>query len=501
MASSESSSPRLTRRAAVALGGTALGAGAAAFAGPPAPASAAPATSTNLIADVVVIGAGISGLVAARRLVQTGVSSLIVLEANPRVGGRTENVDLGNGVVNEAGGQWVGPGQDRVLALIKELGLSTFPTYVDGNSLYLRGGVRQTYTGTIPPLGVDALADFALLEQQLSSMAATVPAATPWAAPDAAAWDAMTFGQWLDGHSVSAESRWLLSLAMTLIVAEDPHSTSLLRIVHAIATSGGLEHMINAKGGAQDSRVVGGSQRISLEMTRLLGSKVILGSPVSKIDQSGASVVVQSLKARVTCKRVIVAMSPNDADRIDVVPALPVRRKVMQRRWHNGTQLKVFTVYDRPFWRDQGFSGQALTDLPTVNYCVDNSPPAGQVGVLMNFIGTAGADATLTWPDAVQNDPVARKKAVLADYVTLFGPKAASPINFVTKDWVHEPWIQGCISSTGPGLLTQYSTALTEPVGRIHWAGTEAAPESYSGYMEGAVVAGERAAASVRATL
>lgn len=487
----------MSRRGVLTLGGAAAVTGLTLGR---APARAA-ASTMDTSADVVVVGAGVSGLTAARRLVQAGVGSVLVLEANDRVGGRTVNLDVAPGVITEGGGQWVGPGQDRVLALITELGLSTFKTYVDGNTIYLRNGNRQTYSGTVPPLGPATLADFAQVQTRLEQMASTVPAAAPWTAPNAVEWDGTTFGAWLDTNSLVDESRWLWTLAFTIICGEDPHNLSLLRALHMIATSGGTDHMINTTGGAQESRVVGGTQLISLTMANQLGQRVILGSPVSEIVQQSGGVLVKSARAQVSCRQVIVAMAPADAERIRFTPGLPVRREVLQRRWHNGTESKLFAVYDKPFWRAAGFSGQAITDLPTTPYVIDNSPPDGSVGILLTFMGTAGSGPGLKWSDALLNDPAARRAAFLQDLTTLFGPQAAQPVQYLEKDWVDEPWIQGCVSTRSPGLLTQYTDAVIQPVGRIHWAGTETATAAYEGYIDGAVRAGERAAQEVRSLL
>ncbi|WP_234315233.1 NAD(P)/FAD-dependent oxidoreductase [Streptomyces globisporus] len=271
--------------------------------------------------------------------------------------------------------------------------------------------------------------------------------------------------------------------------------------------------MISTTGGAQESRVVGGTQRICLEMAGQLGKrsergappaegwgKVVLGSPVGEIRRRGGDVLVRSAKADVRCKRVIVAMSPADAERIRFTPRLPTRRTSLQRKWHNGTESKLFAVYEKPFWRAKGLNGSAMTDLPFARFVVDNSPPDGSVGILLTFMGTAGSGPGHTWSDKVLDDPAERRAAFVADLVTLFGPEAARPIRFLEQDWAHEPWIDGCVSTTPPGLITQYTDAVRKPVDRVHWAGTETAT-AYQGYIEGAVRAGERAAKEVGAVL
>src|SRR5262245_41849414 len=102
-------------------------------------------------ADVVVVGAGLAGLAAAREASRLRLEP-VVLEARDRVGGRTLNEGIGEGKIVEVGGQWVGPTQTRALELIDELGLETFPTYGEGKNLFERNGRLRTYRGTIPKL-------------------------------------------------------------------------------------------------------------------------------------------------------------------------------------------------------------------------------------------------------------------------------------------------------------------------------------------------------------
>lgn len=281
--------------------------------------------------------------------------------------------------------------------------------------------------------------------------------------------------------------------------AEDLHWTSLLVQLARIKGAGGFEHMVNVTGGAQESRVVGGTFRIAQRMADDLGAAVVLESPVTEISQNSDGVTVRSARIDVHADRVIVAMSPADASRINFTPDLPTRRSMLQRRWSSGSESKLFAVYDRPFWREQGLNGQAVSDLPVANFVIDNSPPDASVGILLTFMGTAGSGCLQSWPDQLLDNPDARRDAVLADLTTLFGPQAAKPIAFLEKDWAHEPWINGCVGSRAPGSLTQYTDADRRPVGRIHWAGTETATVN-QGYFDGAVSAAERAAAEVLST-
>ena len=446
-------------------------------------------------ADVVVVGAGVSGLTASRRLAQAG-HEVVVLEADDQVGGRTVNVDVADGVITEGGGQWVGPGQDRVLALIEELGLQTFATYVDGKSIYLRRGRQRRYDGTIPPLPPHVLADYAQAQLRLERMARSVPLEEPWKARHARKWDATTFGRWIDANTLTKEARFLFTVAFTVTSSEDLHSTSLLQQLFRIAACGGVDHMVNVSGGAQEARVVGGTQLISLRMAADLGDRVVTGSPASAISQDEDGVLVRSARVDVRAQRVIVAMAPPDVERIHLSPDLPVQRAMLQRRWAVGSESKLFAVYERPFWREEGLNGQAVTDLPVANYVVDNSPPDASIGILLSFLGTAGAGHGLRWSEELLEDQDTRRAAFLADLATIFGPAAGKPTAYLERSWSHEPWVSGCVGSRPPGLLTQYTDADRRPVGRIHWAGTETATVN-QGYIDGAVSAGERAADEV----
>jgi monoamine oxidase len=452
--------------------------------------------------DVVIVGAGLSGLTAARRLMAGG-RSVVVLEASDRVGGRTENLDVADGVVTQGGGQWVGPGQDAVLGLIEELGLTTSKTYTAGKSIYLRRGKRKLYEGVIPPLSPLTLLDYTQLQIRLERMAKTIPIGAPWAARKAVEWDSTTFGHWLDRNSTNAEAKWLMALAFSIVTAQDPRTVSLLFMLNLFRTSGGVEGPINVEGGAQEASVVGGTWLISAKMAEQLpAGSVVLGSPVSEIRQwDHDQITVVSKRAIVNCRQVVVAMAPGDAQRIRFTPDLPLRRATLQQVGGSGSESKLFMVYDKPFWRDEGLNGQAVSDLMMTPFVSDCSPPDGSVGVLVTFMQPSTTSASLTWTEEVLNDRDTRRHALTEDLVTLFGPKAGRPTGYLEKHWTSEPWISGCVNMAAPGVYTHYTDALTAPVGNIHWAGSETSIDHHPMYMDGAVRAGERAAQAVAALL
>ncbi|TXH05317.1 MAG: flavin monoamine oxidase family protein [Nevskiaceae bacterium] len=503
------------KRRTLLKGALTLGAGAGLAAcgrsSPLATADAAtPGTSGSYSADVAIVGAGIAGLSAARRLAAAG-KSVYVVEARDRVGGRTLNHAVtapgaSPGTIVEIGGQWVGPTQDRVLALIDELGLKTFKTYDDGNYLDYRNGQKLAYGHLLPDplnLGLNRLpptdpvgaaeAEKAIL--QLDQMAQQVPLDAPWTAASAKAWDSMTFQTWIDQNVLTPGGQSLITLAIESVFSVEPRDTSLLHVLFYIASAGTLENLINTAGGAQDSRVVGGSQRISLAMAAQLGNRVLLGAPVTHIDQDESGVTVRGEQFSVRARQVIVAVPPTIAARIRYNPILPALRDQMTQRMPMGSVIKVQCVYPKPFWRDGGYNGQVTSDTGPVRITFDNSPPDASVGILLGFMeGSDGRAASTLTADQ-------RRQATIDCFVRYFGNDAAQPLDYIEQSWMNEEWTRGCYGGVfAPGAWLDFGAALRAPVGRIHWAGTETATV-WNGYMDGAVRSGEAAASAVAALL
>jgi monoamine oxidase len=434
--------------------------------------------------DVVVIGAGLAGLVAARDLQRAG-RSVVVLEARDRVGGRTLNQELGGGKVVEAGGQWIGPTQDRLAALADELGVERFPTFGEGEHLTEVGGEVRRYRGRIPRLPPAALADFAQAQLRLDRMARKVPTAAPWEAPKAAAWDGQTFHTWMRRNVRTRGGRALMEGVIEGVWACEPSDVSLLHVLFYIHSADGLESLISTEGGAQQDRFVGGSQRLALGLAESLD--VRLGTPVARVEWADGRVVAAGVRAQAA----VIAIPPVLAGRIDYAPALPALRDQLTQRIPMGAVIKCHAVYDEPFWRRDGLTGQAGSDAGPAKVIFDNSPPDGSPGVLLAFLEGTHARELGTWPAE------SRRAAVLATLARLFGPRAADPEAFHEQVWAAEAWSRGGYGAfLPPGAWTACGRALRPPVGPLHWAGAEYA-ERWSGYMDGAVRSGEAAAAAV----
>lgn len=442
--------------------------------------------------DVVVVGAGLAGLTTARTLRRAGVD-VAVLEARDRVGGRTLNHTAGGAVV-ELGGQWIGPGHHQIRALIDELGLTTFDTYDRGAKLWEHGGRVRRYTGEIPRANPLALADLQIALLRLERMARRIDPAAPWSAARAAHWDRQTVAGWIDRHVRTALGRGFVELVCEAVWAADAADLSLLHLLTYTSSNRGLTHLISTRGGAQQSRIVGGAQQISLALAAELGDVVRLGTPVRAIRIRGGVEVVADT-GTVTAKRVVVAMSPALAGRLHYDDPLPADRDQLTQRMPNGSVVKCMAVYDEAFWRGDGLSGQGVGFTGPVKVFFDNSPPSGRPGVLLGFL--EGSQAR-TWARA---DPGARRDAVISCFVRMFGPRAARPVDYAEKVWADDQWTRGCYGAfLPPNTWTQVGPALRRPVGPIHWAGAETAVQSM-GYMDGAVSSGACAAAEVLAAL
>jgi monoamine oxidase len=483
--------PGVSRREA--LTGAAAGAAGALLAGTGTSIADPKTKPSPRQADVIVIGAGLAGLSAASDLVKAG-HSVAVLEARTRVGGRTLNHPVGDGEVIEVGGEWVGPGQDRILARAKEFGIKTFKTYTKGEQVLEYQGKQTHFTGLIPPLPSADAADFAQLLQKVIKLESTVPLDKPWTAPNAAALDSQTVDTYVEANSSTYGARFLIDLAVRAILAADPHDMSLLHALWYFNSGNGVLNLASTSGGAQDSRFVGGSQLVSIELAKRLGSRVVLDAPARRISQDKSSVTVETDAGNWRGKRVIVAMSPMLAGRIDYAPALPALRDGLTQRVPNGSAIKYEAVFPTPFWRAEGLNGYANSDRG-IQLTYDNSPPSGKPGVLLGFVlgEQARALGALSW--------AARRRMVLDSFALLFGSRAARPTELIEHNWSEEPWTRGCYAGYMPtGVWSDYGRALRAPIGRLHWAGTETS-EVFAGYMDGAVRSGERAAAEVSSGL
>ena len=438
-------------------------------------------------ADVVIVGAGLAGLTAARDVQAQGATAL-VLEARDRVGGRTLNEPLGDGKVVEVGGQWIGPGQDRMAAVAREMGVDTFPTHSAGENVIEFHGRLTRYRGTIPRIGPHVLADVAQAQLKLNRLANTVPLDAPWTAKNARKLDSQTFATWLRRNVYTAGGRALIELSIEAVWAAEPADLSLLHVLFYTHSAGKYERLLDTDGGAQQDRFVGGAQLVSIRLAERLGDAVCLNEPVRGIEHGPDGVTVHADNLTVRGRRAVVALPPTLTSRIAYHPPLPGHRDQLTQRMPQGSVMKCMAVYDEPFWRNDGLSGQATSDTGPAKIVFDNSPPDGSPGVLLGFLEGERARMLGRLPADE------RRRAVMDGLQRLFGARAAKPEQFIERSWAEEEWTRGCYGCyMPPGAWTSFGDALRAPIGPIHWAGAETATV-WHGYMDGAVRSGERAA-------
>jgi monoamine oxidase len=451
------------------------------------------ANGGEALVEVVIVGAGLAGLCAARDLVRAG-HSCVVLEARDRVGGRTLSQSL-NGEMIDLGGQWIGPTQDRLAALARELGVATFPQFHTGRKLMSWNGNLTGYDGDLPKFSWLTQLELLRTDQRWKRMVREIPPDAPWRAPRAHEWDGMTLESWKLRHVRTAGARLFIDVVTRAVLTSEPRDVSFLFFLSYLRWGQGLENLISIANGAQQDRFVGGAQQLSERLAEPLGPRLVLNCPVRSIEQSTEGVVVRGERATYRARAVIVAVPPLLAGRIHYTAALPSTRDQLTARMPMGSVIKYVAAYERPFWREAGLSGEVVSDTGITVTTFDDSSADGSHAALVTF---SDAAAGRQWTDRT---PEERRAAVLTEFVRFFGPQAAKPIDFVEKNWNDDPWSGGCYGGVPtPGTLTAFGEALRAPCGRIHWSGTETATE-WMGYLDGAIQSGVRAAAEVIARL
>ncbi|KAI8514220.1 hypothetical protein Bbelb_085440 [Branchiostoma belcheri] len=485
--------------------------------------------------DVIVVGAGISGLSAAKLLHEKGLD-VLVLEAR----------DRGEGFgYCDVGGSYVGPTQNRLLRLSKELGIETYKMYDKGQYIFLTGGRPTQYkplpTSWNPFKTMDLLHMLRLIDEYGSK----IPADAPWDCPHAAEWDSMTMKEFWEKHCWTKAAHTFGDLIVESFVTAKSHQVSMLWFLWYIKQCGGFDRCCSTVNGGQERKFLGGSQQISLRMQELLGDRVKLSSPVVR----GTGVVGRQSKAELSCSeggtgtgwshslytdtqdsfqaRYVVFSIPVPLQlKVTFDPPLPTPRYQLIQRVPMGSVLKIMVYYERPFWREKGYSGLIIIEEEDAPVCFtyDDTKPDGSYPCIIGVVGsspTLGATVKTERGEQVttgnrtrvvrlavtnanhytkrSHDHLTWKMLICKSYAKAFGTEEAlKPTAYVEKNWMQEEYSGGCYTTYfPPGVLTNFGKVLREPFGRIYFAGTETATH-WSGYMEGAVQAGERAAREVR---
>jgi monoamine oxidase len=439
--------------------------------------------------DVVVVGAGFAGLMAARRLVEQGTDA-VVIEASDRVGGRVRNVDIGPGGMQEIGGEWLAVDHAAMRALVTELGLDLFKSHHVGRHSYIGpDGMLRTHTDDAPPEADGGSSPLADAMARFDAVVSQVDVDAPWASPIAAELDRISLEHWLCESIADDDSRTALRMMIGSFLATSTSSVSMLHAAFMTTSGGGGIGQLWAPAMTLTDRVEGGSQAIANVMARDLGDRVFLNEPVRGCNvQADGTVLIETQHRQITASRVVLALPPAMLNRIQFSPVLPGWRTQLNQRVPMGSVVKCIAVYPTPFWRDAGLSGQGAAPHEIVTEVFDNSPSDGRVGALTTFI--TGELALRIGPMT----PEERRDLVLAGFAKFFGPQALDATQFHECVWTDEPWVQGGYQGNPTiGTLSTLGAQIRSAIPPFHFAGTETSSHGY-GHMEGAIRSGQRVA-------
>lgn len=456
------------------------------------------AQNQELTRDVVIVGAGPSGLTAAHELKKAGLT-VAVIEARNRVGGRTWS-NVIDGAWLEIGGQWVSPDQTGLIGLLEELGLETYSRYREGESVYIGpDGVSHRYTGEMFPVSEATEAEMNKLIDQLDQLAAQMDPAAPWNHPQARELDIISFHHWLREQSNDEEACNNIGLFIAGGMLTKPsHAFSALQAVFMAASAGSFSNLVDDNF-ILDKRVVGGMQGVSLALAEKLGDDVVLSSPARTVrwqeNDGDYQVTLISDQATVHAKRLIMAVPPNLYSRVSFDPPLPRRQHQMHQHQSLGLVIKVHAVYERPFWREDGLSGTGFSASSLVQEVYDNTNHSDPRGTLVGFVSDEKADYAFTLT-AEQ-----RQKEITDSLAEFLGDQAKNPVVYYESDWGSEEWTRGAYAASYDlGGLHRYGADQLAPVGPIHWSCSDLAGEGYQ-HVDGAVRMGKATATTLAAEL
>lgn len=438
--------------------------------------------------DVVVIGAGLAGLTAADQLKSLGYD-VIVFEGRDRVGGRIHTATIA-GIPVDCGATWVGPNHTAVLDLVDRLGCELISQHHAGKGILSIDGKRRVESFGAMSLFVSF--DINRILNAMTKLVDELPITLPWQHPNAEKLDSMSVATWLASKHALRGTRKFMNMFCLVQWGAPIEEVSLFNALRYIKTLGGIEAMMTVEGGNEQDRILGSAHSLVRKLADRLGPQVIVGSPVQSIYTEGEHVTVKTETQVVTARYVIVTASPEHRSTIDFYPPLPEQHYGLARSWRLGALSKAFAAFERPFWRDQGLSGQGMTDDETVFLTFDVSPSAEGPGILMAFCDGRNFDAY-----HVED----RRRRVIDQLVHLYGDEARDPIDYVDFSWGNDSFAPGGPNpALSPKTWTTFGRYLREPVGPIHWAGSETADDT-SGSMNGAILSGQRAVDEVVARL
>lgn len=455
--------------------------------------------------DVLIVGAGLSGLQAAVDLHKAGLK-VKVLEARDRVGGKTFSKPVAGSGVHDVGAAWINDtNQSQMFSLAKRYGLDLVVQNTDGDIIVDEGIgklKRHPYSGLVPDADDRAAIDDlvrirTIFEETCQKIDIREPVASGLALRKDL--DDITFEDWIRSLGCGETAVNGLKVGVRAMLGVEPSELSALYFLDYCKSGGGYMLMrSDLKNGGQYLRIAQGTQSFSIGLAgELPAESVVLLSPVRRIEQSNGTVHVTSARGRYEASRVIVSVPTPLYNEITFDPPLPLEKTQLARSTRLGSYCKMITLYKRPWWRDAHLCG--LTQSCHGPFAVTRDTSVDSKGHYSLTCFVVGEPAR-RWAALPSAD---RKVAVLQQIQKLFGPfvTVVEPFEIVEQIWKDEQWSQGCPCPVmAPGDLTKFESVLRAPTGRIHYVGTETAFE-WKGYMEGAVRSGERGAQEVLSAL
>ncbi len=447
-------------------------------------------SEANELYDVVIIGAGLSGLTAARMLVKAD-KKVLVLEAQDRVGGRTWSQDIGQGNFIDIGGQWIGKGHQKMYQLAEEAGIKTFPTFAKGENILRNNGKNQRYKGDNPPLGLFSLLSMQKAMRKFDKRASLILPDTPWFSDKAVELDQQSVGSWIDRKISNTTARAFIKRVVEGEICLPVENVSMLQALSSAKATGSFQQAESVEDGALRDRIFGGAQSVCHFLHNQIKGSVKLNCPVTFVNQSDNHVEIGNMDFFVKTKKVIVTAPIAVVKQIKFTPALPVEKQTLISAMEMGVVIKCHAVYEKPFWRDSGLSGSSICLDEVVELSIDNSVAGCDKGIIASLIHAERAKSLLDF------SAEERRNVILRSYTELFGREAMKPIMYHDYSFSNNPWIGGAYSGYfKKGIFSKYGEYISKPTGNVYWAGTETS-HSFKGFMEGAVLSGERVAKEI----
>jgi monoamine oxidase len=437
--------------------------------------------------DVIIVGAGFSGLYAAKTLLEQGIHNFFVLEAKAKLGGRVQSAQIEENLTIDLGGQWVSSKQKRMMRLINELHLETVSSYSSGKDIYEFLHRKVSKNGSLPPVGFKGLLELLKVKVTFNRLFKKISSEKPWESSIAAELDIESMDSWINKQFLHPTAKSYFKMIAQEGACVKLQDISFLDTLWCMKTTGSIDNMLSA----EEKWLRDGAQSIAEKLSESFRANIRFNSPVTHIDFSRSDVLVKTSKETFSTKQVIITVPIHITNKIIFEPPLPKERMLMVDSLPTSTVIKTILVYPDPFWRDKELSGSYFSDTSCIQLAVDTSDKKNEGGILTLF--TTGERAKELGDLNFEQ----RKDRILHNLESIFGESAQHPLHYIEKDWSKEEWIRGGYGTHFPsGMLSKYGHFLTQPVGPLHWAGTETATE-WRLYMEGALQSGERAAQEV----